>query len=315
MIPSIVVSLGDPNGIGYEIVLKSLRRPTVRKRAAFTLIGSRQAWNFWQEHLDIRVSVPIIDIGDCRVRPGKVAADAGLIAARAIETAAHWCIAGKADAMVTAPIAKEALHLAGVEFPGHTEMLQAITRSPRVTMILCSPRMRVALATIHTPISFVAALLDRRAIAQQLVDLHRTLSIDFGVAKPRIAVLGLNPHAGEHGMFGTEEARVIEPAIAEAKKKRVHAFGPFPADGFFARWTPNAYDAVLAMYHDQGLIPLKMDAHGAGVNVSASLPIVRTSPDHGTAFDIAGHGTADPVSFITAIELALTIANNRKHNK
>ncbi len=263
----------------------------------------------------MRSTAPIIDVGPCAIRPGNITADAGSVAARSVETAAHWCIARRADAMVTAPIAKEAFHLAAVDFPGHTEMLQSITRAPRVTMILCSPRLRVALATIHTPISYVPSLLDRRAIARQLVDLDATLRVDFGCRTPRIAVLGLNPHAGEHGMFGNEEERVIAPAIADAKRKRVRAFGPFPADGFFARWTPNLYDAVLAMYHDQGLIPLKMDAHGSGVNVSASLPIVRTSPDHGTAFDIAGKGIADPSSFIAAIDLAISIAANRRKQR
>lgn len=309
----VAISLGDPNGIGYEIVLKSLRKRSVATLADYTLVGSADALAYWSDELGIPVRTRIIDVGPTiDVRPGKMTAGAGAVAARSIETAAHLCIGGLADLLVTAPIAKEAMHKAGVTFPGHTEMLQALSQAPRVTMILMSPRLRVALMTIHVAIARVPKLLKTAAITQKLVDLQDTLRVDFGIARPRIAVLGLNPHAGEHGMFGGEEATIIAPAINAAKKRGIKAEGPFAADGFFARWTPNKYDAVLAMYHDQGLIPLKFDAHGGGVNVSANLPIVRTSPDHGTAFDIAGKGIADESSFIEAIRTGLAIAINRR---
>lgn len=307
----VAISLGDPNGIGYEIVLKAMRRKSVAALAEYTLIGSGEALAHWSASLGIAMKTPVIDVGPVKWNPGVIDAAAGMIAARSIETGAHLCMSGLADVLVTAPISKEALHLAGIPFPGHTEMLQSLTKSKRVTMILMSPRMRVALMTIHEPLSRVPELLSSKSIRDKLDDLHHTLQTDFAIRNPRIAVLGLNPHAGEHGMFGREEQKIIAPAIASAKRKGINAEGPFPADGFFARWTPNKVDAILAMYHDQGLIPLKFDAKGGGVNVSANLPIVRTSPDHGTAFDIAGKNVADASSLVEAIRVGIGIARNR----
>ena len=320
--PRIAISLGDFNGIGYEIVIKALRRKDVQQLADYILVGSVDALAQWNERLKMPTSFPysipetiFFEIDEpkrVKIAPGKISKLAGYYSAKAIEFAAGLCHDGGADALVTAPIAKEAMHAAGVPFPGHTEMLQHVTNAKNVTMILLSPRMRVALATIHEQLITVPTLITAKNILTKLRLLNETVRIDFATKKPRIAVLGLNPHAGEAGMFGDEEQKIIAPAIRAAQKTGIAAEGPFPADGFFARWTPLKYDAILAMYHDQGLIPLKMDAHNEGVNFSANLPIVRTSPDHGTAFDIAGKNIAKETSFVEAIKVAIDVAKNRK---
>ncbi|MFA6440153.1 MAG: 4-hydroxythreonine-4-phosphate dehydrogenase PdxA, partial [Bacteriovoracaceae bacterium] len=201
---------------------------------------------------------------------------------------------------------------AGYNFPGQTEMLAMLTRSDRVTMMLLSKTMRVALATVHIPLKKVSENLSIDRIVEKLDTVSTSLRRDLGIAKPSIAVLGVNPHAGENGAIGTEELEVLIPAIKKAVDKNIYAFGPFPADGFFASKAYKQYDAILAMYHDQGLIPLKMSGFDEGVNFSAGLKIIRTSPDHGTAFDIAGKNIANPGSMISAIELATTIIEYRK---
>jgi 4-hydroxythreonine-4-phosphate dehydrogenase len=215
------------------------------------------------------------------------------------------------DAVVTAPVSKKALHMAGYRFPGQTEMLQRLTRSANVAMMLVSDAMRVGLVTIHLPIRQVARALTSALLRDKIETIHQTLLTDWRIANPRLAVLGLNPHAGENGDIGTEEKTVIVPVVRRLQARGMDVHGPFAADGFFGRYTPGTYDAVIAMYHDQGLIPLKMSSFGTAVNVSAGLPIVRTSPDHGTAFDIAGKGIADPRSMIEAIRCAARIAANR----
>jgi 4-hydroxythreonine-4-phosphate dehydrogenase len=196
--------------------------------------------------------------------------------------------------------------------PGQTELLQRLTRSPSVAMMLVSGSFRVGLVTIHTPVRNVARELTAALLVERVTVIHRALRTDWRIRSPRIAVLALNPHAGEQGDIGNEEQRVIIPVTAALRKKGMRLEGPFPADAFFARYTPGAYDAVIAMYHDQGLIPLKMTARGRAVNVSAGLPIVRTSPDHGTAFDIAGRSIADPASMIEAVRTAVTLSAHRR---
>jgi 4-hydroxythreonine-4-phosphate dehydrogenase len=246
------------------------------------------------------------------VQLGVTSPDAGVCAGMAIERAIKLCMDKDVDAMVTAPVSKEALHFAGYNFPGQTEMLAMLTRSDRVTMMLLSKTMRVALATVHVPLKSVSENLFIDRIVEKLDTVNSSLRRDLGIAKPSIAVLGLNPHAGENGAIGTEERDVIIPAIKKAQEKGVNAVGPFPADGFFASQAFKKYDAILAMYHDQGLIPLKMSGFDEGVNFSAGLKIIRTSPDHGTAFDIAGKNMANPGSMISAIQLAASIIEQRK---
>jgi 4-hydroxythreonine-4-phosphate dehydrogenase len=227
----------------------------------------------------------------------------------------HLVQGGHADAVVTAPVSKQALHLAGIRVPGQTEMLQQLTRSKQVAMMLVSPTLRVGLVTIHVPLRAVSSTLTADLLLSRCMLVYDALRGDWRISRPRLAVLGLNPHAGEGGDIGTEEQRLILPAIAALRRKGIRAEGPFPADAFFARYAPGSYDAVIAMYHDQGLIPIKMSAGGRAVNVSVGLPIVRTSPDHGTAFDIAGRGIADPRSMVEAIRLAVLIARNRRRGR
>jgi len=217
------------------------------------------------------------------------------------------------SALVTAPISKEAMNLAGYKYPGQTEMLASLADTEHVIMLLLSRRMRVGLVTTHLPISKVAKSVTTEKVFEKIETLHLSLKNDFRIKNPTIAVLALNPHAGDGGVIGKEDDKVVKPAIKLAQKKHISVRGPFPADSFFRNYCSKRYDAVLAMYHDQGLIPLKMSgAFGAkGVNFSAGLKIIRTSPDHGTAYDIAGKGIANPESMKEAIRLAVRLSKNK----
>ncbi len=314
--PSIAITVGDCNGIGPEIVLKSVHDPTVRRICSPVLVGPVDVFEFYARRLKLSLpSSPIIEssiLSRSHITPGLVSARAGKAAAQAIEAAVELAEAGVVHAIVTAPISKHALHRAGVRFPGHTEMLQHLTGAKNVAMMLVSQTLRVGLVTNHVPLKRVSSLLTRKLLRQKIEVVHRALRIDWQIERPRIAVLALNPHAGEAGDIGTEDKRITTPVVRSMAGARMDISGPFPPDAFFARYTPDSYDAVVAIYHDQGLIPLKMSAKGKAVNVSAGLPIVRTSPDHGTAFDIAGKGIADPGSMIEAIKLAVHIAANRQ---
>ncbi|MBP6671910.1 MAG: 4-hydroxythreonine-4-phosphate dehydrogenase PdxA [Bacteroidetes bacterium] len=330
MKPIIAITIGDFNGVGPEVTLKSIASKEVQKRIQPVLIGSMEIFRYYAQQLKLDLelveadsakkiksgTIPVITIQPVTMKQmqiGKTAPDAGVCAGISIERAIKMCMEKEADAMVTAPVSKEALHFAGYNFPGQTEMLAMLTRSDRVTMMLLSSTMRVALATVHIPIRKVSENLFIDRIVEKLDTVSTSLKNDLGIAKPSIAVLGLNPHAGENGAIGTEEREVIIPAIKKAQEKGINAVGPFPADGFFATRSYKNYDAILAMYHDQGLIPLKMSGFDEGVNFSAGLKIIRTSPDHGTAFDIAGKNMANPGSMTAAIELAASIIEQRKN--
>jgi 4-hydroxythreonine-4-phosphate dehydrogenase len=231
----------------------------------------------------------------------------------AIEAAARDCLAGELDAMVTAPISKEVLARSGFRHPGHTEFLEEIAGRGRAVMLLVGGELRVALATIHCALREVPERLSTEGIHAVLSVVHGDLGERFGIERPRIAVCALNPHAGEGGRFGDEEKRVIGPAVEAARADGVDARGPFAADSLFARAVRGEFDAVLGMYHDQALGPLKLHAFGRAVNVTLGLPILRTSVDHGTAFDIAGRGEADADSMIEAVRLALELARRKSH--
>jgi 4-hydroxythreonine-4-phosphate dehydrogenase len=219
----------------------------------------------------------------------------------------------KIDAIVTAPINKHALHMAGIKYPGHTEILAKFTKTKKYAMMLLSDALKVVLVTIHTSIKSVPDLITKKLVFEIIKLTNSSLRRDFGIEKPRIAVAGLNPHAGEAGAFGNEEARIIEPAIRQAQKAGMNAEGPFPPDTIFHRVVKyKTHDAVVVMYHDQGLIPLKLTGFENGVNVTLGLPIIRTSPDHGTAYDIAGTGKAEESSILSALKVAIEIAQNRK---
>ncbi len=330
MKPVIAITLGDFNGIGPEVILKSIISPSIKGSFSPILVGSFDIFSFYAKKFKIKISlksitdfstplkgneIPVITVHSAtskNISLGSLARNAGMCAGLSIEKAALLCLQHKVSAMVTAPVSKKALHLAGYNFPGQTEMLTTFTRSEHVTMMLMSTSMRVALATVHIPIKNVSKNLTTQNIVEQLITVQASLKKDFGINSPSIAVLGLNPHAGENGEIGIEEKAIIVPAIAKAKQKKINVSGPFPADGFFALYDPKKYDAILAMYHDQGLIPLKMTGFDEGVNFSAGLKIIRTSPDHGTAFDIAGKGIANPGSTISAIQTAIAIAKRWK---
>jgi len=326
--PRIAITTGDCNGIGPEVVLKSIRTEAVREACVPVLVGPANVVQYYaglagkqfalapfgRQRLS-RDSTLIHEsshVSASEIRPGTLSRAAGFAAAEAIRHAVRLTTQGDVEAMVTAPVSKQALHLAGVQFPGQTEMVQSLSRSPRVAMMLVSSSLRVGLVTIHVPLTQVPRLLTRSLVEERTLTIADALRRDWRIRTPRLAVLGLNPHAGEGGDIGHEEQRVIIPAIERLRRRGLAVDGPFPADAFFARYDSSAYDGVVAMYHDQGLIPLKMSARGKAVNVSVGLRIVRTSPDHGTAFDRAGKGVADPGSMVEAILLAVSIARNRR---
>jgi 4-hydroxythreonine-4-phosphate dehydrogenase len=249
------------------------------------------------------------------ITPGVCSPDGGRFAGAAIELAAGLCLNGDLDGMVTAPVSKTAMHTAGYRFPGQTEMLASLSGGSTPLMILAAGRFRVSLATIHVPVRNVSRMITQDRLKKVLEIFLSSLRRDFAISRPSVAVLGLNPHAGEEGHIGTEEQEVIRPALAAGRRKGWDVHGPFAADGFFGTHRYEDFDGIVAMYHDQGLIPLKMKGFECGVNITAGLPLVRTSPDHGTAFDIAGQGIADAGSMIEAIRLAVTIVENRRRRR
>ncbi len=304
--------MGDFNGIGPEIILKSAH--TLPPKSI--VFGSNVVF----EHYSTLMNLPmrpdldwrnVVDVKKGDILSGSISARAGEASMVCVRAAVESCLSGESIAMVTAPISKEAISLAGYDVPGHTEYIQRLTGSPDVGMILATDTLKVGLVTIHVALSSIFTHITKDNVLHRIVMLHNALKRDFGIPSPRIAVLGLNPHAGDGGVLGKEESTVIWPAIQESHVFGIKATGPFPADGFFGNKTYEAYDAVLAMYHDQGLIPFKTIAFHDGVNVTSGLPIIRTSPDHGTAFAIAGKGVASPESFQSAIQLSIQIHKNR----
>lgn len=326
MKPIIAITIGDFNGIGPEVALKAAAQAGIRKLCTPLLVGPLSVFEHVRSDLKIKMKLeksalpliktsitPVLDTGDGiwgDVQYGKVTKTAGKNAGIAIERAVECCVKVQAGAMVTAPVSKEALNLAGYNFPGQTEMIALLSRSQRVAMMLVSNSMRVGLVTIHVGIKSVTEHLSKEKIIEKIQIVNDSLKKDFRIKKPHIAVLALNPHAGEKGLMGTEDDEMVIPAVKEVKSLGVDVEGPFPADAFFGKQSHKGYDAVVAMYHDQGLIPLKMSSFGKGVNFSAGLNIVRTSPDHGTAYDIAGKGTANVSSMIEAIKLAVAVSGN-----
>ncbi len=299
------LTVGDPAGIGPEIVSRALERDAREICVYGDLDAVERAGG-------LAPGVERCQHASAAVEPGKPdpAAAAGVVAA--IQAAAQDCLTGRLEAMVTAPISKEVLGNAGFPWPGHTELLQEAAGEGRAVMLLVGGRLRVALATIHCALREVPERLAATDLAEILTILDRDLSRRFALPAPRIAVCGLNPHAGEGGRFGDEEARQIGPAVAAARASGVDAQGPFAADSLFHRAASGEFDCVLGMYHDQALGPLKVHAFGKAVNVTLGLPLIRTSVDHGTAFDIAGQGRADAGSLVEAILLARTLARHER---
>ena len=331
MAPKIVISSGDYNGIGPEVILKTLQNKTLQNVTP-VILSNERVFEYYQTTLDIPGDIRFIEhieeaengtinllesYGDelVSVEPGAFTKQSGKCAMLAVEHGIELCKSQQADALVTAPISKEAVNLAGYHIPGHTEFLAKHTNTSDFMMMLCHDNLRVGLATVHLPLAEVRSNLSKESIAKYINILHTTLQQDFNIAKPHIAVLGLNPHAGDGGIIGSEELEMITPVIEQLKAKDLTLSGPHPADGFFGNRKYKDCDAVLAMYHDQGLIPFKTLSFGAGVNFTAGLPIIRTSPDHGTAFDIAGQNQANPSSFTEAFDLAIQLSSNRKQKK
>ncbi|MFN1833783.1 4-hydroxythreonine-4-phosphate dehydrogenase PdxA [Balneola sp. MJW-20] len=325
MPPIIGITIGDVNGIGPELILKTISSldsneqvpliigPVQALKKYETLVSGEWNYNIIQDVSDIKYGkVNILDDGteEVVITPGIQSSDGGKIAMNSIERTIELCISRKIDAMVTSPISKEAVNLAGYEIPGHTEFLADKTDTSEVLMMLVNEGLRVALVSTHVPISAVANEITKERIIRKAQILDRSLRTDFRISEPKIAVFGLNPHAGDGGVIGEEEITIINPAMEEIKRIGINAEGPFPADGFFGQKLHEKFDAILAMYHDQGLVPFKLLSFGSGVNFTAGLPIIRTSPDHGTAFNIAGKGVADPSSFLKAFSLAVELVKN-----
>lgn len=325
------ITQGDTNGIGWEVILKTFIDPMVTELCTPVIYGNRKA----AEHYMSLVEVPeelhplkfyycssadearygavnFVEVGDkeLKVEPGKATPKAAKAAMAALEVAVEELNNGSLAAVVTAPISKESMNEAGFGFTGHTEFFESKAEG-KAMMIMCSEVLRVALATIHIPVDKVASSLSKDALVEQIASLKATLKSDFGIVEPRIAVLALNPHAGDGGLLGTEENEIIRPAVNEAYESGVLAFGPLAADGLFASGSFSKYDAILAMYHDQGLTPFKTLTPD-GVNFTAGLNVVRTSPDHGVAYDIAGKGVADAQSMRNAIYDAIDIVRRRE---
>ncbi|MBK5298971.1 MAG: 4-hydroxythreonine-4-phosphate dehydrogenase PdxA [Vicinamibacteria bacterium] len=289
-LPRVAITVGDPAGIGPEIAAKAAADPRVRAVCEPVVMGPPAGLT---------------------VTTGRVSAAAGQAAYEVIVAAVSAAQRGEVDAIATAPVNKEAFALAGLPWKGHTDLLGHLTASPFVAMMFESEALRVVLATVHVALRDVPSLITRELIERTIALTARELP-RFGVAEPRLAVAGLNPHAGEHGLMGEEDDRVLAPAIAASREAGINVAGPFPADTIFLRAHRGEFDAVIACYHDQGLIPVKLLAFGRAVNVTLGLPIVRTSVDHGTAFDIAGTGRADPRSMIEAVCLAARLATARR---
>jgi 4-hydroxythreonine-4-phosphate dehydrogenase len=293
MKPRVGITVGDPAGIGPEIA---------ERAAADSRVGAV---------CDAIVYAPPPHL---RFPSGVLSGDAGRAAYEVIVRAVADASSGRLDAIATAPINKEAFRLAGLSWSGHTDLLAHLTGSHHVAMMFYSESLRVVLATVHIPLSQVAQTLTSDSLASTIELAARELP-RFGFVRPRIGVAGLNPHAGEHGLFGEEEERVMRPAIERCRRQGIHVDGPFPADTIFVRATRGEFDLVVACYHDQGLIPVKLLAFGHAVNVTLGLPIVRTSVDHGTAFDIAGKGVADASSMVEAVLLAARMAEWNHENE
>ena len=331
--PRIAITLGDPNGIGPEVTLKCLRDPSLRAQVQPIVMGSahvlrQHARALGYGDLSLHTVTPggplpedglamfdVLSEETPAVNFGRVTADGGRLAMRAVAAATDACIDGWADAMVTAPLSKDAIARAGARFPGHTEYIAERTGAASHAMMMIAGTLRVGLVTAHISIAEVPSHVTKPAIIEKLGVIHESMQRDFGIEDPMIAVLGLNPHAGDGGVIGREEEQIITPALDAARSEGMHVVGPLPADGFFATDLDSGYDAVLAMYHDQGLVPFKALAFDRGVNFTAGLPIVRTSPDHGTAYNIAGQGVANEGSMRSAIELAVEIASRRTANQ
>lgn len=321
------ISIGDMNGVGLEVILKTLSHRKMVDMCVPVIYGSSKVVSYHKNIVDIdfqfqstnsceKLNFNKVNVINCwnenvNITLGQASDDSGKYAYKALETATIDLRNGAIDALVTAPINKAAMKMADFPFPGHTEYLTKELGSQESLMLMVNGNLRIGLVTNHLPISKVAKAVTRDRIMRKLRIMEETLRIDFGIDKPTIAILGLNPHAGDGGVLGEEEEKLIRPIIIQRKKAGSIVMGPYPADGFFGSSQYRKFDGILAMYHDQGLIPFKALSFGEGVNYTAGLSAIRTSPDHGTAYDIAGRNMANPNSFRSAMYAAIDIARNR----
>lgn len=310
-LPRLALTVGDPAGIGPEIVLKALAHPEV-PAAEWVVYGSKQVLEVTAARLGLPAveasRASVVDVGGGDVESGVVDAEAGRQAAAAVMRAAEDALREELAGLVTAPLNKEAMHIAGFNYPGHTELLAHVAHTPNVAMMFVGGKIRVALLTIHAPLKDVPGLVTSREIIRVADLVHRALPRFDAGPRRKIAIAGLNPHAGENGHIGVEEQEVFPPALAALRGRGVDIEGPFPGDTLFVRAARGDFDAVIACYHDQGLIPVKLLAFGEAVNVTIGLPFIRTSVDHGTGFDIAGQGVADEGSLLAAMRLGVKLA-------
>lgn len=325
------ITQGDVNGIGYEVILKAFEDPTMLELCTPIVYGSPKIMTYHRKALEMETSFTIINsaaeavqgklnVVNCcddevKVELGKPSKESGKAAFDALEKAMAEYKEGLFDVLVTAPIHKQMIQSENFTFPGHTEYIeQCAGEGAKALMILANETLRVALVTGHIPVAQIAPTLTQELIVEKLTIFSAALKTDFGIGAPRIAVLALNPHASDGGLIGTEEETILTPAIKTAQEQGIICYGPYPADGFMGSGAFSHFDGVLAMYHDQGLIPFKTLAMENGVNYTAGLPIIRTSPDHGTAFDIAGKNQASADSFRQAIYMGIDIYRNRKND-
>jgi 4-hydroxythreonine-4-phosphate dehydrogenase len=326
--PVIGISCGDLNGIGIELIIKTFSDNRILELCTPVIFASNKAINFYRKAMpeinfnyqsakDLnRINAKQVNLFNCweeevAINPGQLSDVAGKYAVLSLQTAVAALKQKQIDGLVTAPVHKKNIQSPEFSFTGHTPYLKNIFGVNDVAMMLCAGNFRVALVSEHVPMAEINQHITKEKIISKLNIIYQSLQKDFGIDKPRIAVLGLNPHAGDEGLIGTEEENIIKPAIKEAKNNNMLVVGPYSADAFFARRSFERFDAVLAMYHDQGLIPFKALAIGEGINFTAGLPVVRTSPDHGVAFDIAGKDKADTSSFTTAVFECIDIINRR----
>lgn len=326
------ITHGDINGVGYEVILKTFSDPTMLELCTPVVYGSPKVAAYHRKAMEIQTSFSIVNsaeevqdgrvnVVNCieeelKVELAKPTPEAGKAALAALERALADYREGLFDVLVTAPINKHTIQSDAFHFPGHTEYIEErVGEGQKALMILLKGDFRVALVTGHVPVRDIAGELTKELIMEKMEIFHRSLKKDFGIDNPRIAVFSLNPHAGDNGLLGTEEQEVIIPAMKEMIARGVQCFGPYPADGFMGSGNYTHFDGILAMYHDQGLAPFKALAMDEGVNFTAGLPIVRTSPAHGTAYDIAGKGIASEDSFRQAVYVAMDVFRNRAWEK
>jgi 4-hydroxythreonine-4-phosphate dehydrogenase len=328
-LPRIAITMGDPAGIGPEIIAKALLTPDIYEVCRPLVLGdmgcleiasrgigtiSIQPISNPSEAAGRQGLIEVIPLSDLKdsVRPGRPTRDGGTAMVEYVVKAVELAAGQQVSAMVTCPISKELMHQAGYEFEGHTDLLAHLTGTKDYVMMLAGDKLKVSLVTIHCALAEVPRRLSEALIVKTIGITYRSLERDFGIDKPRIAVAALNPHAGESGLFGNEDKKIVGPAVKAARDSGLPVEGPFPADTVFYHASTGRYDAVVAMYHDQGLIALKLLHFSEAVNISVGLPIIRTSVDHGTAYDIAGKGVADPSSLIAAIKMAAKIVDARR---